>query len=199
MQLEVAPAVVVTLRVGGPRHVADAERSEQLAAREGQGIGACRPGEDSGQDVAVGATIGEARSRLSHHRQIERELQPVGAAAHLQKPRLLRLEATVPPRLHGEKVFERQPALAFVELRHRAASEEAQHRLVQVAQMALFDRQSDKRRCDALGDRCHVVPHPGTVRIKIRVQHQLSVAYDLRAMHRDVMLPNVVEHLDERR
>ena len=28
VQLEVAPAVVVTLRVGGPRHVVDAERSE---------------------------------------------------------------------------------------------------------------------------------------------------------------------------
>jgi hypothetical protein len=107
VQLEVAPTIVVALRVGGPGGVANAERLEEFATREGKGIGAGNAREKGGQEMAVGVAIEKARARLGSHREIERELRPVIASAHLRELPI-RVDgggaeghAAVPARLHG--------------------------------------------------------------------------------------------------
>src|SRR5205823_5975850 len=111
----------VSLRVGGPRSVANAERLEEFAPREGEGVGAGDAREEGGYEMAVGVAIEEARARLGGHREVERELRPVLAAAHLRELPVrvdggsAQGHAAVPARLHGEEMFERLLALARIE------------------------------------------------------------------------------------
>ena len=149
-QLEVAPPVIVTATVGGPHNIVDAERHEQFLACEGQSVRARGLSYDGGQQVTVAAAVRPPRAGLVNHRQVEHELGPIRAASHLEKPRLVRLEATVPARLHGEQVLERQRPLARVQCRDRARRKKAQHGLVHIAEVPLFDREADQRGSDAL-------------------------------------------------
>src|SRR5439155_9786469 len=83
-------------------------------------------------------------------------------------------------------------------VRHRAVWKETQDRLLHVANESLLDRQSDECGYDALRDRGHVVAHLRVVRIKVGIQHQLAVAYDLDTMHGYLVFADVIEHLGER-
>src|SRR5205823_5759974 len=125
-------------------------------------------------------------------------LKPVRTAAHFEKPRLLRLETTVPACLHGEKMLQRWFLFLRIRVRHRAVGKETQDRLLHVANESLLDGQSDERGCDALRDRGHVVSHLRVVRIKVSIQHQLAVAYYLDTMHGYLVFADVIEHLGER-
>ena len=151
VQLEIAPAEVVALRVGGPGGVANAERLEEFATREGKGIGAGNAREKGGQEMAVGVAIEEACARIGSHREIERELRPVIAPAHLRELPVCidggsaERHAAVPARLHGKEMFERLLALACVESGDGAVRKEAEHRLLHVANVAALNRQPDER------------------------------------------------------
>ena len=158
VQLEIAPAVVVALRVGGPGGVANAERLEEFAPREGEGVGAGDAREEDREEMAIGVAIEEARARLGGHREVERELRPITAAAHgrelpvgVDAGRAER-HAAVPAGLHGEEMFERLLALARVEFGNGTTGKEVEHGLLHVADVTAFNGQPDDRGSDALGD-----------------------------------------------
>ena len=132
VQLEVAPAMIVAVGIGGPHDVVDAERREQLAAGEGQSVGASSLRENGGQEVAVAAAVRPPCTGLSDHWQVEHEPRPIGAAAHLEQSSFPRLEAAVPAGLHGEKMFEGEFSLSRVEICSNAPLQHAHHGLLHV-------------------------------------------------------------------
>src|SRR5207245_482491 len=87
----------------------------------GQRVRARHLREDGGQQMAVAAAISEARSRFGYHWLVQHELHPIGAAAHLGKPSLRRLESAVPARLHCAEMFPRELVAARVESRPTSA------------------------------------------------------------------------------
>ena len=93
--------------------------------------------------MRVAAAIGEASAGFGDHGEIEHELEPVGAATHLEKARLPRFETAVPARLHREEVFKCNFLLSLIGIRDNALGEELQHRLLNVAQVALLNCQTD--------------------------------------------------------
>src|SRR6476619_7259792 len=104
--------------------------------------------------MTVCVAVGEARSRLSHHRQIKRGLNPIRAAAHLGKPRvavdswIVQLSPAVPTGLHGEKMFECESLFSRIEFRGGTIRKEAQEGLLYISNDSLLNGQADEGRRD---------------------------------------------------
>src|SRR5262245_28401169 len=102
--------------------------------------------------MTVGVAVGEARSRLCHHRQIKRGLNPIRAATHLGKPRvavnsrIVQLRPAVPTGLHGEKMFKCELLFSRIESCDGTIRKEAQERLLHVSNDSLLNGQADERR-----------------------------------------------------
>src|SRR6266404_7403003 len=127
MQLEIALAMIITVRIGRPPYIVNPKRLEKFSSSEGQSVGAGGFREDDREHIRVAAAIGEVGSRVGDHRQIEHELQPIGTAAHFEEASLPGLETTVPARLHREQMFKGDLLLSLIKIRCHAVREQAEH------------------------------------------------------------------------
>src|SRR6266540_2430700 len=148
--------------------------------------------------MAITATVCPACAGISDHREIEHELEPVGAPAHFEKTLLLWFKAAVPPGPHGEKVFEGELSFSCVNVRGDAIWEHAHQGLLPVVQITLVNSQANERGREALGHRSYVVTYSNLIGIKVGIQRQSAVPNDLHTVHGNFALPNKVEHFDER-
>src|SRR5262249_12691960 len=141
---------------------------------------------------------GEPGAGLSHHRQVEHELEPIRASAHLEQPRFVRFKAAVPTGSHSEQVFHPDPPLPLIEIREGALLEKTDHRLIYVTEKTFLEGDTDQRRSNAFGHGRYIVPHLSAEWVNVGVKHQSAMPHDLNAVDWNLLLANVVEHLAER-
>src|SRR5438552_2527185 len=97
--------------------------------------------------MAVGVAIKEARARLRSHRKVQRKLCPIITPTHVSKrgirvdARSAEWRATVPARLHGEKMFERLPPPAEIGSIDAGSRKEAEHGLPHIVDITPLDGQ----------------------------------------------------------
>mmetsp|Transcript_6026 Transcript_6026/g.24040 ORF Transcript_6026/g.24040 Transcript_6026/m.24040 type:complete len:331 (+) Transcript_6026:2353-3345(+) len=198
LQAQVAPAERDALGIGRPFRVADAERREQLAPRKLQGADAGRPRDRAGEQMHAARAVLKAASRLVAHRQVQHELGPVLAAAHLPERGLGGLGMAVQPGGHRHQMLERQPPLALVQMGHRPPVEDRRQGLRHAGEGRLADRDPGQRRRHGLGHRRQVVYLPVLEGPEIRVQHDAAVADDGEAVDARAVVAHMVEGLRQR-
>jgi len=195
--VQVPPAVRGAQGIGRPNHRVDAERLEQAAAGVLERARPRRLGDDPGEQVHAAAAVLEPAAGVGGHRQIEHELDPVGAVLHLAEGDLAGSEATIQTGRHGQQVLDGEVFLARATVGDAAPREQRQDRLIDPTQQALADRDPDQRGRHALGGRREVVRIPGAVREETRVEDDSAVAHDEQTTDRDPALANEIEQSGE--